>query len=1059
MIQANEKQEQAISAAGSVVVRAGAGTGKTQMLAGRFVHEVLEHNLSPLEVVAVTFTEKAAAELRARVRSMMLAKASPSLAAEADAAMIGTIHSLAAHICREFGEVIGIPPDFAILDEGDAGILLAGSIDEAMFRIDPNIVNEIGYTRLRNFLGFLAADPIASETAFTFGEDHYRKILKEERQKAFNNLRNSDAWTEARDQLGRYSGANGDKLEEYRQSAVTMIDEAEERGGLNLDRARTIIKGFRKNLGAKGNWDPDEKEKVAQLLAGLKTELTKAIPILELEFGPADLQMLEEANLLQAAFETFQSYHWQKKLQIGVLDFSDLERKALELLQRAEVRNHYAERWKAILVDEYQDTNPVQEQILDLLAGDTARRTIVGDEKQSIYAFRGADPRVFSRAVEKIDNIVSLDVSFRTHADLVEQTNRIFRPILDEISQDLNAHRETGNLTGPFVVTLFPPEESDNNVDWKRAEAAHIAAEIVRLLNQRVEVFDPATKLCRPAEPRDIAILSRKWAPLGMIANEIRARGIPAVSTGGDSLLETREAIDAMCVLEFAIDPANDIALAAILRSPMFAISDRRLYEFALNLPEGATWWENLAAAGDEFAAAHQILLAITPESGTALSPAEILHLIDQRTGYSAVIANLDDGDRRLADWRAMYSLLETLAMIGLTDTVGVVRYLRRLVEAEAKIKRPLVEAGNAVQLMTIHAAKGLEWPIVFVSGIGLDQKPDNEPIKINPDTGIGFKVIVKNPDGSLEEATPAILEILRIRQKRSNMAETSRLLYVAATRARDRLFFTTPKAKGDVFEVLNRGLERASLEARGISDVMPQRTKWQRLAETVPAIPAIQIAPLPHTLPVLPVTALTDFAICPRRFRYRVRDGHPGITEGPGGKMAFGKLVHLALEKGCRSAEELSRFAPYGLPDELDEAIRIAANFLSAECYADFRRKTNRPEVEISMPFAGILLKGRADLVGDDFVLDFKTGEGRDAAMYRFQLWAYAKYFEKPRAVIAFLNHCEAEIFEAAELKSIEAEAADLIGAISRGDYEPRPEVAKCRSCFYRQICNASAA
>ncbi|NMV12127.1 UvrD-helicase domain-containing protein, partial [Vibrio parahaemolyticus] len=115
MIKANEKQREAIEAKGSIVVRAGAGTGKTQMLAGRFVHEVIANKLSPLEIVAVTYTEKAAAELRARVRMLMLQHGSPQLAAEADAAMIGTIHSLAAHICREFGELIDLPTDFAIL--------------------------------------------------------------------------------------------------------------------------------------------------------------------------------------------------------------------------------------------------------------------------------------------------------------------------------------------------------------------------------------------------------------------------------------------------------------------------------------------------------------------------------------------------------------------------------------------------------------------------------------------------------------------------------------------------------------------------------------------------------------------------------------------------------------------------------------------------------------------------------------------------------------------------------------------------------------------------------
>lgn len=1061
MFQPNEKQKIAITAAGSVVVRAGAGTGKTQMLAGRFIHEVIGHNLSPLEIVAVTFTEKAAAELRSRVRAMMLAKSTPQLAAEADAAMIGTIHSLAAHICREFSELVDLPADFAVLDENESTILLAGSIDEALFRIDPEIIERIGYSRLKNFLYALAEDPLKSLEAFSFTEDHYREQVQKARTTAIENLISSEAWKNAKRELSVFSGKAGDLLEEKRLEAIESIEilESTRRSDENLF---AWCAGFRRNLGRAANWDPQARERVIDLLAHLKKQITENLDLLRLEFGAADQRMIAEIEFLKKAFDQFLQFYTTKKKHLGVLDFADLEIYALELLRRPEVREHYALRWKALLIDEYQDTNPTQERILERLAESGARITIVGDEKQSIYAFRGADPLVFDRAVERIGNTVSLSVSFRTHSELVDQVNRIFQPILRDRSQDLSAARNEKPHDGPFVNTIFIATGDDANGDAVKAEAVRIAAEIARLLNAKTTVFDAETKELRPAEPRDIAVLARKWAPLESIGRELRAAGIPAVSTGGEGLLKTREAIDAMAVLEFAIDPTNDIALVALLRSPMFCVSDTDLYRFAQAhkiASTGEPWWDKLSQSDGRLRAAYDVLLELTPERTAILSPVEILQLADRLTGYSAIIANLDDGDRRLADWRAMQALLQEFAKIGRSDTLGAVRYLRELVAADAKIKRPLVEAGNAVRLLTIHAAKGLEWPIVFVSGIGLPEQADTNPIKINAARGLAFKPSSENESGDSIEDEPAVWKLFSAYARASREEETCRLLYVAATRARDRLYLTSPGGNRHPMTLLQSALEAAGIGISHIDCNIPEITPVNGYGPRAQRISQIETRQIPRTLPFVPVSGLTDFAICPKRFEYRYLQGNPGLTEGAGGRMAFGKLVHLALELGVSTTEDLEEFAPEFLPEELAEALAQAETFRREDCYAEFRRSTNRPEVEMEMQFAGTILRGRADLVGDDFVLDFKTGESMDAEPYRFQLWAYAKHFEKPRAAIAFLSHGTIRVFERAQLSIIEKQAEEVMAAIRRGEYPAMPEKVKCENCFYRRACKDSAA
>src|SRR6185503_10053908 len=191
------KQQKAVNAQGSVAVTAGAGTGKTAMLARRFVHHVVEDGYSPLEIVAVTFTEKAAAELRSRIRSALLLEIGQERADEADAAQISTIHSLAARICRDFYDRAGIPSDFRMLDETDAGILLADWFDEALGEISPEVVTGLGYSWLGRALQDLFTDPPAAEEALAKDESALRDLVERVRETHIVKLMDCDAWRDA----------------------------------------------------------------------------------------------------------------------------------------------------------------------------------------------------------------------------------------------------------------------------------------------------------------------------------------------------------------------------------------------------------------------------------------------------------------------------------------------------------------------------------------------------------------------------------------------------------------------------------------------------------------------------------------------------------------------------------------------------------------------------------------------------------------------------------------------------------------------------------------------
>jgi len=453
-----EDQRLAVEADGSVAVTAGAGTGKTAMLAARFLHHVSGHGLAPVEIVAVTFTEKAAAELRARIRKEMRKTGDERKTAEVDAAQISTIHALAARICRDFYNIAGIPADFRMLDETDSGILMADWFDEALMDVEPDVVRGLGYTWLRDALRILLKDPFAAEEALKFGEAEWQQSISDSCGDVIKKLIESDCWKAAETILPQYKGADGDSLENRR--AAVLIAMSDIAAGRNIETAFEVFYRFSAKHGAAGKWKNGGLQEVRDCLEELKNAFKSCKEFATLKFGPADEEVDRRAELLRRAFTEAQRYIAHAKLEKKVLDYGDLEAYALKILESREACEHYAVRWKAIMVDEFQDTNPVQEKLIERLT-EGCKLTIVGDVKQSIYGFRRADTRVFERFRERIGNDVILGRTFRTHDGLVSRMNEMFREALGPLHQSLDAERVDSPHDGPFVVSRYVPENED----------------------------------------------------------------------------------------------------------------------------------------------------------------------------------------------------------------------------------------------------------------------------------------------------------------------------------------------------------------------------------------------------------------------------------------------------------------------------------------------------------------------------------------------------------------------------------------------------------------------
>ena len=817
-------QARAATHPGSVAVVAGAGTGKTHMLAHRFLHH-LESGMEPLEIVAVTFTERAAAELRARIRALVRASMTEraEVAVALEAAQISTIHALAARICRDHPEAAGVPPDFTVLDELEGRVWLAERLDEALAELPGEVFAELAYADVRAALRTLLGDPIDAEAAFAQGPDGWPGKIAAARAEAAAQLTGAAAWREAAALVAGVRGDDGDKLEVARAAAAAGLERlaaGETAAGLEL------LDGIDLRGGRQAAWPGAAVRSVKDALRTLRDAARAALGegLVDLALGPADERLRALLPHVRAAFDTVRSALAREKRRRRVLDFADLEVHALRALGSVEVRAHYRQRWKAVLVDEFQDTNPVQERLLELLTeGMTV--TVVGDEKQSIYGFRGADVGVFRRARERLRASpegaeVVMDRTFRAHAALAQTVNRTFAPVLGAFHQDLRAEREEAPHPGPHV-SLQLVAGGGGKARRQVAEARLIARAIKALLDAGTPVWDKAEKRLRPVRPDDVAVLTRTWQPLGVYGEVLPALGVPAVHSGGGNLLATREAKDAMALLRFLADPRDDLALAAVLRSPFFAVDDPTLYRFAGALPRAAElpgrhyapWWEALDAATpvpEALARPREVLRELLASGGW---PAvRRLQLADDLTGYSAVLAGLPGAPRRAADWTGFLELVRSLQR-GLGDAFSVVRRLRRLLRAEVDVPRLTLQAEGAVDLLTIHRAKGLEWPVVVVADLERGGRKDPPAMLFAADAGVAFRL--RDDDG--ERVEPALYRLLGADARRREEEEGRRVLYVALTRARDRLLLTAAGERRGALDALRPALEAAGVEPQVI--------------------------------------------------------------------------------------------------------------------------------------------------------------------------------------------------------------------------------------------------
>lgn len=1052
-----------------VLVSAGAGSGKTRVLVERYL--ALLAGCSIAEIAAVTFTDAAAAEMRQRVRREVMTR--PDLTphrADLDDAVIGTIHSLCRQLLRQYPFESGIDPAAAVLADDEAEFeLLAACLDalEAAAADDHaaalRAVRAIGVRALTEALPLLVArrDEVAAAFAAlpgTTAEDwtaHVRARLD-----ASTRIAIAAALPVIRAAADEATALRSgqDRLGEALDALLAAIDSAHALDANTLIERLTAVRPPL-NVGSKANWSG----RIDEAKAALRTARDAMDTLGKLpRWNDADEQSLAVLDGLRALFDDACDRYAARKRVLGALDYLDLEIEAARLLEsRPEVARRCRAAFRHVMVDEFQDTSPLQMRVINLLVGrgehgaddpSRPRLFVVGDAKQAIYRFRGSDVRQFNRVHAAIEAtggaVLRLSQSFRTHGPLVEVLNDLFDAVLGDGSREFEASMQRmsgrgGDAPVAPYFTLLPvakPERGDPEVDdevARRVEADLVAAEVERLLAAAEPVWDNAERCYRAPCYSDVAILLRRLRHVHLFERALEARGIPYRTPTGAGFFTRPEVRDLTNLLAWLAEPDDAIALVGVLRSPLFLLDDLTLLHLAQ--PRG-DWLRVLrdppAAVVDTEVRARcaRAVEVLTDLRALATHTAvdAVIEAALQRTGYEAVWAPLAGGDQALANIRKFVGMARTLAGRSLDEFVQYVR--RRRDELTVREGQAVLDDTDAVRILTIHGAKGLDWPIVFVPEAHVDARESYPTVRFRPEDGVAFTL---DPDPAAEDTRrprSGFYQLLHNLDSEEEEAEHRRLLYVAATRAADRLIISGAESGGWIAAV-TAALDttpHASVEVRATApidlDAIARRPLPDRV--TVPAASAEVevVAPLVARPPVIPLRASTPVTALRPHIEHA-----PNAAHGDGLALVRGVLAHRAIElwhtRGARPDLAVTL-------DAIDDGVLDAAararvvteveamldRFAASELAATLHDPATIAWFEF--PFAwdwdGVPIHGTLDLLyrrGDDWhIIDFKTDDlrgrpaGEVAAGYLSQLGLYAGALERatgrvPTAALYFLR------------------------------------------------------
>ena len=855
-----EEQQAAVdNRGGGLLVSAAAGSGKTRVLVERLLARV-EEGADVDRFLVITYTKAAAAELRSRIVQelsdrLALRPTDGQLRRQATLvykAGISTIHAFCAQLLRECGHLLDLDPDFRLCDEGEAGILMLRALNDVLDRRYESMEADFAQlvdtmsagrddARLVQIVLDIRGRVQAHPNPAAWLEEQERTFalegISDPVQTPWGKLLLADAagqaayWRrrmeEARDLCERDANllANyGDSVAQTAQALQQFVEAASQ----GWDAARALLPIPFPTVGRKKMVDdPAAVERVKAIRTACKKRLEK----LEDWFADSGDDLLADLRTVYPAMRglfalvrDFEEFYAAEKARRGLVDFSDLEHMAVRLLvgedgQPTELARQWSTRYDEIMVDEYQDTNEVQNAIFSALSKDGTNLFMVGDVKQSIYRFRLADPTIFlgkyrsfkpyTEAREGEERRVILSRNFRSRPEVLEGCNDLFRAVMSVPFGEMEYSDDQALYPGaPFqpdstyCVELdaldgdIDGEEGAEKVSRDLLEARFAARRIRDLLDQNFPVSD-GEEGTRPVRPSDIVILLR--SPNTVLRHYARALGERDIlweAEGGGDFFGSTEISVALSLLQIVDNPRQDVPLISVLRSPVYGFSADRLAQIRAASPDTDFYAALAADDGEDSKAFLAELDDLRFGSGDMSSHQLLWHIYD-RTNLLGIFGAMEEGETRQGNLLALAELARQFEGAGHKGLFRFLTYLTRLRENGNTLMPPTPgRTGGGVRIMSIHKSKGLEFPMVLLCGLArrLNREDMSRPILFHPKLGVGPKGL--DVERGIEYPTLARMAVAR-QLEREMMAEELRLLYVAMTRAKEKLILSVALTGG----------------------------------------------------------------------------------------------------------------------------------------------------------------------------------------------------------------------------------------------------------------------
>ena len=1050
----------------TLFVEAGAGTGKTTSLVARIMTLVQTGTTTLDKIAAITFTEAAASELRERVRDELEAAASDAnLPAERrercrrgvedlDQSHVGTLHGFASALLSERPLEAGLPPAFDVMDP-----ITADMDFEEVWRewIEAALDEELDIPTLPLALALGMTPANMRHIAVSFDDNHdllenadLREVPAPE-PLAISALDESAPEMERLLQFSKLG--DEDPLYSHVQRLLAAIPRlaqiADRRSPLAYRRLSRLGK-IAQSRGRQPDWDTDPASGVNACKL-----LKDTLKYLDVE-AQAELEEIRRHALmpiLRALRELIRGYVAKRKRE-GRAGFHDLLVWARDMLKDdRQARDYFRDKFSHILIDEVQDTDPIQAEIAVFLAardGDDAahwrdvqpevgKLFVVGDRKQSIYRFRRADVRQVTALKETMGGeTLDLTQNFRSQKPIIEWVNRVFAQWMGEGGANQAEYRsldhrweaKAGHPARPGVWRLGGAEDANNVAAVRASEVKGIAALISGIVGSRWRVLDrEATdeaddggERYRPARHSDVCVLMPRRTALRSLEIALDDAGVPYRLDGSSLVFETQEVRDLMNCLRAADDPADQVALVAALRSPAFAISDAELLDFKSDggrfdcLDDGVQPSGRVSEALAELRKTHE-----------ARTWTSIPSLIDRFIRDRRLMESALDHPRRRESWRRYRFIIESARAFSEAGGESLRRFIEwvdRQIEERARISETPVPEGDeeAVRVMTVHGAKGLEFPIVILTGLNTAGRNapdsvlfDRETGAVQARTGTAPGYFLTSGYSDLENA-----------EKEMSDDEEVRLLYVAATRARDHLIVSMYRTERDRTSAAAQIARLADGADDGESDLWRDALA-DGVSSTVPIPPPAEPKTASYGDRAHSMRARAEWLA--ERERVVARMGAPASVSATGlaqiakeepeeesdepwrrgrGGAPIGRAVHsvlqtidLATGAGIDDTARAQAVAE-GIPDRAAEVARLARTAIDS----DIARRAVASgrlwrEAPMSSPVPGGAMQGYIDLLfeedGELVVVDYKTDaidaeDVPDAARrYELQAGAYA--------------------------------------------------------------------